>query len=125
MGAVTPTIWLQLETQYAIISATFPTIGTFIKSLNTRWGALDGPEVTQYAMEPLSQTQKLSGKRSHAHAHVPSVGPRLRPESPRYSFRVRSPEDIAVEQARSSDDSSQMIIRKTVEMRIEHSQEDF
>jgi len=38
---------------------------------------------------------------------------------------VRSLEDIAVEQARSSDDSSQMIIRKTIEMRIEHSQEDF
>lgn len=61
VSAVVTFLWLNVETNYAIVAATFPTLGTFVKSLNTRWGALDGPEVVQYAMESLSEQSRNEG----------------------------------------------------------------
>jgi hypothetical protein len=122
IAAITPFIWLQVETNYAIMSATFPTMGTVLKALNTRWGALDGPDVAQYAMESLSGSRgapsRLRGTR-HDSKHV-RVGsserdPRLRPDGNNYTFQVGSrPEVKSGKSRRNSDGSDMMIIRKTV-----------
>jgi hypothetical protein len=126
VSAVVPFLWLNVETNYAVMAATFPTLGTFVKSLNTRWGALDGPDVAQYAMESLSE-QSRSSERANNERRILSTGedvPRLRPEETTYSFKVRksplsSREDAARNGPRGSDASDQMIIRKTVSTSVE------
>jgi hypothetical protein len=130
--AVLPFLWLNVETNYAIMAATFPTLGLFVKSLNTRWGALDGPDVTQYALEFLSESSRTDGRTSRGRKHLTMGGgggdedaaPKLRPNDSTYSFRMRSPsvlarEDRARTGTRESDDSDQMIIRKTVSTSVE------
>lgn len=127
VNAVIPFLWLNVETNYAIMAATFPTLGTFVKSLNTRWGAMDGPDVAQYAMESLSN-QSRSSDRANKGRKTPNTTnddiPRLRPEGSTYSFKVRSPLVISRDDAgrghtRGSDASDQMIIRKTVSTSVE------
>ena len=124
IAAVTPFIWLEVETNYAIMSATFPTLGTVLKSLNTRWGALDGPDVAQYAMESLSTSRNATkrGPVSRVRRDTANGNPRLRPEGNGYTFRVRSPpQEVGNGQVRkNSDDSEQMIIRKTISTSVEH-----
>lgn len=124
IAAVTPFIWLQVETNYAIMSATFPTLGTMLKSLNTRWGALDGPDVAQYAMESLSKSRNTArrGPASRVRRDTANGNPRLRPEGNGYTFRVRSPplETPNGLERKNSDDSEQMIIRKTISTSVEH-----
>jgi hypothetical protein len=133
--AVLPFLWLNVETNYAIMAATFPTLGLFVKSLNTRWGALDGPDVTQYALESLSESSRTDGRTSRGRKHLTIGGgggggddedaaPKLRPGDSTYSFRMRSPSVLAREDrsragTRESDDSDQMIIRKTVSTSVE------
>lgn len=119
VGASTPIVWLQIEANYAIMSTTFPTLGTLIKSLNTRWGALDGPDVVEYALETLSKSPNATKRRTmkHTRAITPSGEPRLRPDSTNYSFRIRPQGNEAM--ARNSEDSDQMIIRKTVSTSVE------
>lgn len=124
--AVIPFLWLNVETNYAIMAATFPTLGTFVKSLNTRWGALDGPDVAQYAMESLSEQSRSSARHNNARRDLTMESdiPRLRPEGSTYSFKVRSPpfssrDDAARGRIRGSDASDEMIIRKTVSTSIE------
>jgi hypothetical protein len=126
VSAVVPFLWLNVETNYAIMAATFPTLGTFVKSLNTRWGALDGPDVAQYAMESLSEQSRNSTRPGNGKSDLPLETdiPRLRPEGSTYSFKVRSPplssrEDAARNRTRGSDASDQMIIRKTVSTSVE------
>lgn len=126
VNAVVPFLWLNVETNYAIMAATFPTLGTFVKSLNTRWGAMDGPDVAQYAMESLSNQSRSSDR---ANKGIKSSTrnddlPRLRPEGSTYSFKVRSPllasrDDAVRVQTRGSDASDQMIIRKTISTSVE------
>lgn len=112
------------------MAATFPTLGLFVKSLNTRWGALDGPDVTQYAMESLSESSRVDARTAKSRRHLTVEGEgddfvaRLRPDDPTYSFRMRSPsaltrEDRARSETRESDESDQMIIRKTVSTSVE------
>lgn len=128
--AVLPFLWLNIETNYAIMAATFPTLGLFVKSLNTRWAALDGPDVTQYAMESLSESSRVDARTGKGRKHSTvegdgeDSGPRLRPGESTYSFRMRSPSILAREgreraETRESDDSDQMIIRKTVSTSVE------
>lgn len=129
--AVIPFLWLNVETNYAIMAATFPTLGTFVKSLNTRWGALDGPDVAQYAMESLSEQSRSSARQGNARRDLTMESdiPRLRPEGSTYSFKVRSPplssrDDAARSRTRGSDASDQMMIsanhiRKTVSTSVE------
>jgi hypothetical protein len=132
--AVLPFLWLNVETNYAIMAATFPTLGLFVKSLNTRWGALDGPDVTQYALESVSESSRTDGRTSRGRKHLVMGGgaegddgaaaPKLRPGDSTYSFRMRSPSVLAREDrwragTRESDDSDQMIIRKTVSTSVE------
>lgn len=127
--AVLPSIWLNVETNYAIMSATFPTLGTFVKSLNTRWGAMDGPEVAQYALESLSEQSRQSRMdartgRGRNHLTVEGGNPALRPEGSTYSFKMRNPsppgkKGSSTSRTRGSDASDQMIIRKTVSTRVE------
>jgi hypothetical protein len=136
--AVLPFLWLNVETNYAIMAATFPTLGLFVKSLNTRWGALDGPDVTQYALESLSESSRTDGRTSRGRKHLTIggsgggggggddevVAPKLRPGGSTYSFRMRSPSVLAREDrsqagTKESDDSDQMIIRKTVSTSVE------
>ena len=126
--AVLPFLWLNVETNYAIMAATFPTLGLFVKSLNTRWGALDGPDVAQYAMESLSGQSHSSGRANNERRNLTTEEdvPRLRPEGSTYSFKVRrsplsSREDAARDRPRGSDASDQMIIRKTVSTSVETS----
>ncbi|KAM0716554.1 hypothetical protein Q7P37_007999 [Cladosporium fusiforme] len=135
VAAVLPFIWLNIETNYAIMSATFPTLGTFVKSLNTRWGALDGPEVAQYGLESLSEQSRQSrqsrqcridAKTGRGRKHLTAEGgnPALPPESSTYSFKMRNPsppgkKGITASRTRGSDASDQMIIRKTVSTRVE------
>lgn len=106
------------------MSATFPTLGTVLKSLNTRWGALDGPDVAQYAMESLSTSRNATkrGPASRVRRDTANGNPRLRPEGNGYTFRVRSPpQEVNNGQGRkNSDDSEQMIIRKTISTSVEH-----
>jgi hypothetical protein len=131
--AVLPFLWLNVETNYAIMAATFPTLGLFVKSLNTRWGALDGPDVTQYALESLSESSRVDARTGRGRKDLTMGGgggngeesaPKLRPGDSTYSFRMRSPSVLAREdhtrtQRRESDDSDQMIIRKTVSTSVE------
>jgi hypothetical protein len=129
--AVLPFLWLNIETNYAIMAATFPTLGLFVKSLNTRWGALDGPDVTQYAMESLSESSRVDARTGRGRKTMGGGGgdgedsaPKLRPGDSTYSFRMRSPSVLAREnhtrtQRRESDDSVLMIIRKTVSTSVE------
>jgi hypothetical protein len=124
--AVLPFVWLNVETNYAILAATFPTLGTFVKSLNTRWGALDGPDVAQYAMESLSEQSRNSNRvvNGRRDLTMDTDVPRLRPEGSTYSFKVRSPplssrEDAPRNRTRGSDASDQMIIRKMVSTSVE------
>lgn len=126
VGAVLPFIWLNVETNYAIMSATFPTLGTFVKSLNTRWGALDGPEVAQYALESLSEQSRMDARTGRGRKHLTAEGgnPALRPECSTYSFKMRNPSPagkkaVSSSRTRGSDASDQMIIRKTISTRIE------
>jgi hypothetical protein len=126
VSAVVPFVWLNVETNYAVMAATFPTLGTFVKSLNTRWGALDGPDVAQYAMESLSEQSRSSGRENNERRIMTTEEdvPRLRPEGTTYSFKVRksplsSREDAARNGPRGSDASDQMIIRKTVSTSVE------
>ena len=127
VSAVVPFLWLNVETNYAVMAATFPTLGTFVKSLNTRWGAMDGPDVAQYAMESLSEEQSRSSARANNDRRNLTAEediPRLRPEGSTYSFKVRrsplsSREDAARNRSRGSDASDQMIIRKTVSTSVE------
>jgi hypothetical protein len=126
VSAVVPFLWLNVETNYAIMAATFPTLGTFVKSLNTRWGALDGPDVAQYAMESLSEQSRSSARANNDRRNVTTEEdvPRLRPEGSTYSFKVRrsplsSREDAARNRPRGSDASDQMNIRKTVSTSVE------
>ena len=130
--AVLPFLWLNVETNYAIMAATFPTLGLFVKSLNTRWGALDGPDVTQYALESLSESSRVDARTGRGRKRLTMGGggddedsaPKLRPGDSTYSFRMRSPSILAREdhtrtQRRESGDSDQMIIRKTVSTSVE------
>jgi len=128
--AVLPSLWLNIETNYAIMAATFPTLGLFVKSLNTRWGALDGPDVTQYAMESLSESSGIDARTGNGRIHstVEDEGedsaPRLRPGDSTYSFRMRSPSILAMEdreraEMSESNGSDQMIIRKMVSTSVE------
>jgi hypothetical protein len=126
VSAVVPFVWLNVETNYAIMAATFPTLGTFVKSINTRWGAMDGPDVTQYAMESLSEQSRNSNRANNGRRDLTTETdvPRLRPEGSTYSFKVRSPplssrEDGPRNRTRGSDASDQMIIRKTVSTSVE------
>ena len=125
VSAVVPFLWLNVETNYAIMATTFPTLGTFVKSLNTRWGALDGPDVAQYAMESLSGPSHSSGRANERrNLTMEADAPRLRPEGSTYSFKVRSSplssrEDAARNRPRGSDASDQMVIRKTVSTSVE------
>jgi len=126
VSAVLPFLWLNVETNYAIMAATFPTLGTFVKSLNTRWGALDGPDVAQYAMESLSEQSRSSARANNDRRNVTAEEdmPRLRPEGSTYSFKVRrsplsSREEAVRNRPRGSDASDQMIIRKTVSTSVE------
>src|ERR1700712_2617275 len=82
VSAVVPFLWLNVETNYAIMAATFPTLGTFVKSLNTRWGAMDGPDVAQYAMESLSEQSRSSARANNDRRNLTAEEdvPRLRPE---------------------------------------------
>jgi hypothetical protein len=128
--AVLPFLWLNIETNYAIMAATFPTLGLFVKSLNTRWGALDGPDVTQYGMEALSGSPRVDARTGKGKSYLTGdiggdkLASRLRPDDSTYSFRMRSPsvparEDRARSETRESDDSDQMIISKTVSTSVE------
>jgi hypothetical protein len=131
--AVLPFLWLNVETNYAIMAATFPTLGLFVKSLNTRWGALDGPHMTQYALESLSESSRADARTGRGGKRLTIGGegdddeysaPVLRPGESTYSFRMRSPsvlvrEDHTRTQRRESGDSDQMIIRKTVSTSVE------
>lgn len=126
VSAVVPFLWLNVETNYAIMAATFPTLGTFVKSLNTRWGALDGPDVAQYAMESLSEQSRSSARANNDRSNLAAEEDvaRLRPEGSTYSFKVRrsplpSREDAVRNGPRGSDASDQMIIRKTVSTSVE------
>ncbi|KAK5136331.1 hypothetical protein LTR08_003704 [Meristemomyces frigidus] len=122
VDAVTPAVWLQLQTHYAIMSATFPTLGTFMKSLNTRWGALNGLDLAQYGMDSLSQTRKTdtSGTLSRHTRSDTRSALKLRPDSStEYTFQVRAPQHPSRSRERLSDASDQMIIRKTVSTVIE------
>lgn len=130
VSAVVTFLWLNVETNYAIMAATFPTLGTFVKSLNTRWGALDGPEVAQYAMESLSEQSRNEGRTSRGRQRLtmgvagPEDAAKLRPEGSTYSFRMRSPpasasRETGRSQTQGSDASDQMIIRKTVSTSVE------
>lgn len=124
IAAVTPFIWVQVETNYAVMSATFPTLGTVLKAMNTRWGALDGPDVAQYAMESMSASRAGVSRRGTRHTRNDTSNgtPELRPDSNNYSFHVRSPpEHVGGRPTRkNNDDSDQMIIRKTVSTSVEH-----
>ena len=107
------------------MSTTFPTLGTLMKSLNTRWGAMNGPDVTQYALESISRSRDVGGgtKTGQArlrHSDISSSQPKLRPDPSQYTFRVRSPSPQN-SPARRSDDSDQMIIKKTVSIGVERS----
>jgi len=123
VSAVVPFLWLNVETNYAIMAATFPTLGTFVKSLNTRWGAMDGPDVAQYALSEQSRGS-ARGNNERRTLTIDEDVPRLRPEGSTYSFKVRrsplsSREDPARNRSRGSDASDQMIIRKTISTSVE------
>jgi len=67
--AVLPFLWPNVETNYAIMAATFPTLGLFVQSLNTRWDAVDGPDVTQYAMESPSEWSRVDARTGRGRKH--------------------------------------------------------
>ena len=120
--AIIPVVWLQLEVHYAIMSATIPTLGTFMKSFNTRWGALNGPDLAQYAMDSVSRnrnTDSAKPKRSKQTRSDAGGDMRLRPDSTGYAIRVRASQHSEYSQERLSDASDQMIIRKTVSTTVE------
>lgn len=129
--AVLPFIWLSVETNYAIMAATIPTLGNFFKSINTRWGAMDGPDVAQYALESLSEQSRSDNRTATGSKNTATEAtePSLRPDGSNYSFRVRSPRPMARRElsnshAGGSDESNLMIIRKTVSTSVERAYQD-
>lgn len=129
--AVLPFIWLSVETNHAIMAATIPTLGNFFKSINTRWGAMDGPDVAQYALESLSEQSRSDNRTATGSKNTATEAtePSLRPDGSNYSFRVRSPRPMARRElsnshAGGSDESNLMIIRKTVSTSVERAYQD-
>ncbi|KAK4961450.1 hypothetical protein LTR10_001940 [Elasticomyces elasticus] len=111
------------------MATTFPCIGPFMKSLNTRWGALDGAESSSYAMGSMSgrgekHTNSSSvqhGRRSRHSQLASKIGAgsvALTPHANNHSSRIGADQ---AERGPSigSDGSEQMIIRKTVETIVE------
>lgn len=104
--AVTPFVCLQVEMYFGIISTTFPTIGPFMKSLNTRWGTIDPQVASSYAMDSLNRE---TAQRSLA-GHQNQTG---------YAYRVKSSTG-GRKQSSGSNDSSRMIIHHTTETTVEY-----
>ncbi|TKA70811.1 hypothetical protein B0A55_07429 [Friedmanniomyces simplex] len=117
---ITPFVCLQTELHYAAMATTFPCIGPFMKSLNTRWGALDGAEGSSYAMGSLRDQH---GKFAHSGSAPPGRRSRhsqlgskmgtgsmaLTPHANNYSSRVGA-EEAGRRPSIGSDGSEQMII---------------
>jgi hypothetical protein len=119
VALVTPFICLQVEVFYAIMSTTFPCIGSFMKALNTRWGALDGAE-SSYAGDSRNTTDKVHHELPGTELstiHPALIG--LTPHANSYSSRI---EKTPIEHLTSTDseESDHMAIRKTVQTIIRH-----
>lgn len=108
------------------MATTFPTLGPFMKSLNTRWGTMDAAEASGYAMGSLpgqhsraTPTQSRVTPKASRHSQLASMNNSmgLRPDGNNYSFRVRTDQ---ARRSSGSDDSERMIIRKTVSTSIQH-----
>ncbi|KAK5743159.1 hypothetical protein LTR17_002920 [Elasticomyces elasticus] len=126
---VTPFICLQVEVHYATMATTFPCIGPLMKSLNTRWGALDGAASSSYAMGSMggrgekyaNSSSAQHGKRSRHSQLASKIGTgrvALTPHANNYSSRIGA-EQAERRPSIGSDGSEQMIIRKTVETIVE------
>ncbi|KAK5708094.1 hypothetical protein LTR97_000634 [Elasticomyces elasticus] len=111
------------------MATTFPCIGPLMKSLNTRWGALDGAASSSYAMGSMggrgekyaNSSSVQQGKRSR-HSQLASkigaVSVALTPHANNYSSRIGA-DQAERRPSIGSDGSEQMIIRKTVETIVE------
>ncbi|KAK4898350.1 hypothetical protein LTR27_003946 [Elasticomyces elasticus] len=111
------------------MATTFPCIGPLMKSLNTRWGALDGAASSSYAMGSMggrgekyaNSSSVQHGKRSRHSQLASKIGTgsvALTPHANNYSSRIGA-DQAERRPSIGSDGSEQMIIRKTVETIVE------
>lgn len=118
VAAVNVFIQLQVETHFATMATTIPSLGTFMKNLNTRWGALDAQGIdASYAMHSVPAVNSgVNGSRHSKHSQ--NLSPADGGGAERYSWRMRTPDDRP--RSGFTEGSDQMIIRKTVHMSVEH-----
>nr|POE49094.1 hypothetical protein CFP56_32244 [Quercus suber] len=123
VAAVDVFVQLQVEAHFATMAATIPALGTFMKSLNTRWGALDAQGLdASYAMHsyPVG-SQNISDAASRAQSVAQKAAVPVSSDANDYSWKMRTAHVTDVRTtSKQSDDSDQMIIRKTVDTCVEH-----
>ncbi|KAK5165238.1 uncharacterized protein LTR77_009336 [Saxophila tyrrhenica] len=108
VAAVIPCVCLLVELHFSTMSSTFPTLGPFMKSLNTRWGAIDPQTASSYALESLSGRE---GTQKSLASYSKNTG---------YYYRVKGDPGRRASRDSNSNDSSRMIIHRTTETTVEY-----
>ncbi|KAK3114964.1 hypothetical protein LTR53_006143 [Teratosphaeriaceae sp. CCFEE 6253] len=123
---VVPVAWTQAELAYSLAAATLPTLIPFLAELNTGLGAFDarGDLVRQTQQESSSASrhvgasyglQSLKTKRGSMAQRHDAQGGQIRGDIVGFESSVVSPQ--ADQRSVGSDDSTRVIIRKTVDVR--------
>nr|POF04538.1 hypothetical protein CFP56_56019 [Quercus suber] len=120
VAAVDVFVQLQVEAHFATMAATLPALGTFVKSLNTRWGALDARALdASYAMHsyPVG-SHNISDAASRNQSVAQKAANPIPSDTNDYRWRTRESDMRTTN--KESDETDRMIIRKTVDMCVEH-----
>ncbi|TKA63261.1 hypothetical protein B0A55_09620 [Friedmanniomyces simplex] len=111
-------VWTQTELAYSLAAATIPILMPFLIGLNTGLGAFDRDNMIIQTQQDSSLNQRSgygmhSMKRSHV-SRVSQVETQIRGDNVMYKSSVVSPQ--ADQRSVGSDDSTRVIIRKTVDV---------
>ncbi|KAK0781638.1 hypothetical protein LTR75_014648 [Friedmanniomyces endolithicus] len=113
-------VWTQTELAYSLAAATIPILMPFLMGLNTGLGAFDRDNMMIQTQQDSSRDMRSrseyglhSMKRSHVSRHS-QVETQIRGDNVMYKSSVVSPQ--ADQRSVGSDDSTRVIIRKTVDV---------
>lgn len=114
-------ICLQIEIHYGLLASTFPALRPFVQQFDTGWGTYDTQGITEYSMQSLGNKSKSVGEHSEPGANGSK---RHKPGRDVTIGEARSVATAFASQhrttSRSSNESQQMFIRRTVETDIEY-----
>lgn len=121
LKGVTAFTCLQVEMHYGLLASTLPALKPFVQQFDTAWGTYDTQGITEYSL------QSLRSKSTPRRGQLESSKTRFRSQKQEEHVGTRDCGNVAAAFApqhrpvsRSSHESQQMIIRRVVEVEIEH-----